>query len=75
MKHRASSKSVGKTHNRDMVGHKKISGWKKTSKWDAMYKIQSPEWIGMRESNSVPVRWNIYQRSAGEYKNEQVIIY
>ena len=42
MKHSESSKSVGKTHNTDMVGQKKFQD-EKTSKWDARDKIQSPE--------------------------------
>ena len=39
-----------------------------------MDKTESEESIGIRESNSVAGRWSIYQRWAGEYKNEQVLI-
>ena len=42
MKHSESSKSVGKTHNTDMVGQKKFQD-EKTSKWDAMDKTESEE--------------------------------
>ena len=42
MKQSVSSKSVGKTHNTEMVGQKKFQD-EKRSEWDAVDKIHSEE--------------------------------